>query len=317
MMEQDDVVRCRFVDIAVTYTADEFHGIYRGRKQHDEDFEDVLNRAEAVGCSRVVLTTMTLQGAKQNLEVCKRFPDTCCMTLGIHPYHAADLDDDTTSLEELVSFGKSIAASDETQKYLVAFGEIGLDYVHLDRASKEVQQRAFVHQLEAAAMFDLPLFLHVRDSYDDFVQLIKPYISTGPRRGVVHSFAGTKDEMLGLLELGFDISVNGVSFKTEEQLEMVRAIPLDRLHLETDAPWCAIPTAGPAAGYVRDAPALRPSHKKDKFVKGDMVKGRNESCVIDRVARIVAGVKGVAVSEVAEAAWRNSVALFGLDGRTN
>ncbi|OQU98991.1 hypothetical protein CLAIMM_04698 isoform 1 [Cladophialophora immunda] len=296
----------------LTYTANEFQGIYRGKKQHDEDFEQVLERAEAAGCAKVVLTTMSLKGAHQNLAVCHRFPGTCYMTLGVHPYHASELYDGTSSLEELSSLGRSLLDQTVGEGPLVAFGEIGLDYFYLDRAAKGVQRRAFVEQLELATAFDLPLFLHVRDSYDDFVDIVRPFLPRLPRRGVVHSFAGTKEEMLGLVELGFDVSVNGVSFRAEAQLGMVRAIPLDRLQLETDAPWCEIPAAGPAADYLKDAPPLPLSRKPSKFVKGDMVKGRNESCVIERVARVVAGVKGVSLTEVVDAAWRNSVTMFGL-----
>lgn len=294
----------------MTYTANEFQGIYRGKKQHDEDFDEVIKRAEAVGCSKLMLTTMTMQGAKQNLEVCNRWPNTCYMTLGVHPYHAAELYDGTTSPGELVRFGKSLSAMKDSP--LVAFGEIGLDYFYLERSGKEVQQRAFLDQLDVAITFDLPLFLHVRDSYQDFVDLIKPYVPKLTRGGIVHSFAGTKEEMLGLVKLGFDISVNGVSFKTAEHLEMVQAIPLDKLQLETDAPWCEIPGSGPAMEHLKDASPLPPSRKPAKFVKGDMVKGRNESCVIERIARVVAGVKGIPLADVVTAAWRNSVNMFGL-----
>lgn len=298
------------VQIAVTYTASQFHGVYRGKKYHDEDFDDVLARAEAVGCTKVILTTMNLEGARRNLEVCRRNPTRCYMTLGVHPYHAAELYNELSPLEELVALGNALMA--EREGPLVAFGEIGLDYFYLSRASKEIQQKSFVDQLEMATHFDLPLFLHVRDSYHDFVSLIKPFLPRLKRGGIVHSFAGTKDEMLGLVKLGFDISVNGTSFKDKEQLEMVRAIPLDRLQLETDAPWCEIPASGPAKEYLKDAPPLPPSQKHGSFVKGQMVKARNESCVIERVARVVAGIQGVSLTEVVEAAWRNSIKMFGL-----
>ena len=304
------------LQIAVTYTADQFHGIYRGKKYHDEDFDDVVLRAEAVGCSKLILTTMTLEGARQNHEVCKRHPGRCYMTLGIHPYHAAELYAESSRIEDLVAFGRTLLAEEDHP--LVAFGEIGLDYFYLNKASKELQHRAFLDQLEVATtaeFADLPLFLHCRDAYEDFVMLIKPFLPKLKQKrspGIVHSFAGTKDEMLGLVELGFDISVNGVSFKTEDQLDMVRAIPLDRLQLETDAPWCEIPTSGPATAFLKDAPPLPQNKKHGGFVRGLMVKGRNESCVIDRVARIVAGVKGGPLDEVVDAAWRNSVRMFGL-----
>jgi TatD DNase family protein len=245
-----------------------------------------------------------------NMDACKRYPDKCYMTLGVHPYHASELYTDANGLEELAILAKSLLV--ERPSPLVAFGEIGLDYFYLNRASKEDQQKAFLDQLEIATQFELPLFLHIRDSYADFVSLIKPFLPRLKKPGIVHSFAGTKDEMLSLVEMGFDISIKGISFKTQDQLEMVREIPLDRLQLETDAPWCEIPTSGSVLEFLKDASPLPPSRKYSSFRSGDMVEGRNESCVIERVARFVAGLKGISLDEVADNAWKDSVSMFGL-----
>jgi len=119
--------------------------------------------------------------------------------------------------------------------------------------------------------------------------------------------------MRDLVSLGLEISVNGVSFKTEEQLSMVRDIPLEKLQLETDAPWCEIPSTGPVVSYLRDARPLCEARPHKKFVLGQAVKGRNESSTMERVAMVVAGVKGIGVEEVAHAAWNNSVRMFGLN----
>lgn len=162
--------------------------------------------------------------------------------------------------------------------------------------------------------WDLPLFLHCRAAFEDFVEIITPYLGRLPRRGLVHSFVGSKEQMERLVELGFDVSVNGFSFQTQESLEMVAAIPLERLQIETDAPWGEIKsTAEVAKRYLVNAPPSPASKKKDKWDVGCMVKERNESCGIVRVAYIVAGLKGISVEEVTEAAWRNSVAMFGLE----
>lgn len=119
---------------------------------------------------------------------------------------------------------------------LAASGEIGLDYEYLDRADKQTQQRAFRDQLDLALQVQLPLFLHVRSFCSDFIEIIKPYLLRLPCGVLVHSFAGSRNEMLQLVDLGLGISVKGVCFRTEEQLEMIRHIPLNRLQLETDAP---------------------------------------------------------------------------------
>ncbi len=253
---------------------------------------------------------MTLNGAHENLQICKEYPGTCYMTLGVHPYHASEFYQDGDQVTELSTFGRQLLAANE--KCFVAFGEIGLDYDNLHRADKESQHRAFRDQLDIAVEFQLPLFLHVRAACDDFISIISPYLPKLENVGVVHSFAGTKEEMLRLVDLGFHISVNGVSFLTDDLLDMVKHIPLTHLQLETDAPWCEISTKSPAMKYLADAGPLPPSKKHGKFLEGQMVKGRNESCTIDRVARVVAGVKGLSLEEIAEVAWRNSVEMFKL-----
>ncbi|KAJ0416414.1 hypothetical protein BJY00DRAFT_326328 [Aspergillus carlsbadensis] len=307
------------VDVAVTYTADQFQGIYRGKQYHAPDFAEVIKRAHDYNCTKMMLTTMTLPGAYQNREACRKHPDTCTMTLGVHPYHVGGIyaeDSGAESgrasyLQRLKQFGQDLLK--ETRSPLVAFGEIGLDYARLELADKETQQRAFREQLDLAVEFQLPLFLHARDACADFISILTPYLPKLPRGGLVHSFAGTKAEMLQLVALGLDISVNGVCFRTDEQLEMVRAVPLERLQLETDAPWCeVVGDDARIAGFLEGVKAMPGSRKHGKFVSGQMVKGRNESCTIELVARVVAGLMGVEVEEVARAAWGNSVRMFGL-----
>jgi TatD DNase family protein len=245
------------------------------------------------------------------------------MTLGVHPYHVNDIYTEEPELvsesgsgsgsylQRLKQFGQDLLK--ETPSPLVAFGEIGLDYARLELADKETQQHAFRDQLDLAVEFQLPLFLHARDACEDFISILTPYLPKLPRGGLVHSFAGTKSEMLQLVALGLDISVNGVCFRTDEQLEMVRAIPLERLQLETDAPWCEVVVEDVRiSGFLDGVRAMPGSRKHGKFVSGQMVKGRNESCTIELVARAVAGLMGVEVGEVARAAWENSVRMFGL-----
>ncbi|PYH88526.1 hypothetical protein BO71DRAFT_454019 [Aspergillus ellipticus CBS 707.79] len=301
------------VGVAVTYTADQFQGIYRGKQYHAPDFGEVIARAHARNCHKMVLTTMTLPGAYQNLEVARQYPDTCTMTLGVHPYHAAEIYAEEGYLSKLREFGLKLRAEEKSP--LVAFGEIGLDYVYLERADEETQQRAFREQLDVAVEMQLPLFLHVREACEDFVDIIGPYLARLPRGGLVHSFAGTREEMLRLVGMGFEVSVNGVAFREEEGLRMVRDIPLDRLQLETDAPWCELLVEDRIAPFLQGARDLPPARKHGRFARGQMVKGRNESCTIERVAMAVAGLKGVSLQEVAEAAWGNSVRMFGLEGR--
>ena len=183
----------------------------------------------------------------------------------------------------------------------------------------------------------LPLFLHSRAAASDFARLLKPHLPKlkQPKAGLVHSFTGTVEEMRELVELGLDIGVNGCSLKTEENLAVVKEITLDRLQIETDGPWCEIRPSHASAKFLKpqeaaqgkdgesmarwegDSSGNRPPEmpkavKKEKWVKGSMIKGRNEPCTIPLVAHVVAGVKGINVEEVASAAWKNSINMFGL-----
>ncbi|KAK2015167.1 TatD family hydrolase [Colletotrichum eremochloae] len=309
--------------VAVTATAKDFAGFYRGKQYHQPDFDAVLDRALAAGVEKVMLTGMSLSDAATNVAIAKSRPaGSCFVTVGIHPYHATEPDAEEDGGED-GHFKKLAQAvrdaleptAEGSPSVLAAFGELGLDYDRLNHASKEAQIRTFRRQLDlfVKEQFDLPLFLHCRAAFDDFADVIGPYLSKLPRRGLVHSFVGTSTQMKTLVEMGFDVSVNGFSFQDRASLDMVREVPLERLQIETDAPWGEIPAGSELAKrYLANAPGLPPSKKKDKFEMGLMVKGRNESCMMERVAYVVAGLKGLSVEEVADVAWKNSVNMFRL-----
>lgn len=230
------------------------------------------------------------------------------------------------------------------QRGLVAFGEFGLDYDRLHYCSKKVQLHSFAVQLKLAASLNpqLPLFLHSRAAHEDFVSLLKSTfggkLERLQRGGVVHSFTGTVEEAKELADLGLYIGVNGCSLKTAENCAVVKAIPLDRLMLETDGPWCEIRPSHEGSKYLTqdkpdgqdvkadEQPGSKKSKKqspapqrrfkvvkKEKWEEGAMVKGRNEPCTIEKVAKVVAGIKGVPVEVVCNAAWENTTKVYGLE----
>ncbi|KAK7192939.1 hypothetical protein DPSP01_005148 [Paraphaeosphaeria sporulosa] len=309
----------QYADVAVTATAKDFAGVYRNKQYHAPDFPAVLDRSLAANVKKVVLTGMSPSDAQFNADIARSRPDQCSITVGVHPYHAAEpYADGSDGSAYFACMASTIAELREGSATLVsAFGELGLDYDHLEWASKDVQIQCFKDQLDlfVRGNYDLPLFLHCRAAFDDFVAVIEPYLARLPRRGLVHSFVGSSAQMAKLTDMGFDVSVNGFSFKDRESLEMVAALPLERLQLETDAPWGAIqPSSEVAKRYLVHAPPLPSSKKRDKFQMGMMVKERNESCAISQVAFVVAGVKGLSVDEVAEAAWHNSTTMFRMGG---
>ena len=145
------------------------------------------------------------------------------------PAALAAADAYTAALDALIAANRDVVA---------AVGECGLDYDRTEFCPGPVQRRHLPRQLALARKHDLPLFLHMRAAAADFADILRPELATLPRGGVVHSFTGTAAEMRELVSLGLYIGVNGCSLKTPENLAAVAAVPLERLLLETDAPWC-------------------------------------------------------------------------------
>lgn len=224
-----------------------------------------------------------------------------------------------------------LAQESKKTDHAVAFGEIGLDYDRLFLTSKSQQLKYFEWQLEVAIKVQLPLFLHSRAASEDFERLLRPKLPLLPKSGLVHSFTGTIDEMKRLVDMGLDIGVNGCSLKSDENLAVVKEIPLDRLQIETDGPWvsflliysikssttltntaqCEMRASHASAAYLQNGPFLPKSVKKEKFEKGLMVKGRNEPVSLPRVAHVVAQVKGLPVEEICRA-YVSGLSIFHL-----
>lgn len=271
--------------------------------------------------------------------------------------HAAGRDAYVAALEALIrthSHAPSQQSRAGGKNKVAAVGECGLDYDRLHFSSADTQKAAFEAQLRLAARVQLPLFLHSRAAHKDFVSAIRPHLplletAVGGPVGVVHSFDGSVEEMDELLGLGLYIGLNGCSLKTEENLQVARAVPLDRLMLETDAPWCELRPSHASATVLdpfraKFAPAKLPQKqkgkepaatapsapapseeeramyeayfpaqvKKDKWVPGSSVKSRNEPSAIGQVALVIAGLKGVPVDEVAQQATHNARQVFRL-----
>ena len=135
---------------------------------------------------------------------------------------------------------RELALESKKAGLAVAFGEIGLDYDRLFLSGKEQQLKYFELQLDLAVELQMPLFLHSRAASEDFENLLAARLPRLPKKGLVHSFTGTPEEMKRLVDLGLDVGVNGCSLKTEENLAVVKEIPLERIQIETDGPWVCI-----------------------------------------------------------------------------
>jgi TatD DNase family protein len=250
---------------------------------------------------KMMVTGSDLEESKKAVELAEAYPGLCYATVGVHPCSAKSFETYPEGPDALLSELKRLAQASRDAGTATAFGEIGLDYDRLHYCDKETQQAYFKKQIDLAVDLQMPLFLHSRAAAEDFASLLQARLTDLPKRGVVHSFTGSLEEMQHLVTLGFDIGINGCSMKTEENIAVVMAVPLERIQIETDGPWCEMRPSHASANYLEDAPPLPKAVKKEKWSAEFMVKGRNEPCAIVRVAHAVAEIKGVSVEEVCNA----------------
>jgi TatD DNase family protein len=248
-----------------------------------------------------MVTGSDLEESRNAVKLAEEYPGLCYATVGVHPCQSKSFEKYPDGPEALLEELRRLAKEQSVKRRVVAFGEIGLDYDRLHFCDAETQRVWFERQLDVAVELGLPLFLHSRAAADDFARILSARLDRLPKRGVVHSFTGTLEEMQQIIDLGFDVGINGCSLKTEENLAVVKELPLERLQFETDGPWCEMRPSQASARFTKDAPPLPRSVKKEKWEVGLMVKGRNEPCAIGNVAYAVAGVKGVGVEVVCEA----------------
>ncbi|PAA65177.1 hypothetical protein BOX15_Mlig018203g1, partial [Macrostomum lignano] len=304
----------RFIDIGANLTDPVFRGVYRGRQLHQDDFDAVLRRANEVGVERIIVTGGSLSESKAALHLCRdqltaggdrQVRLTC--TVGCHPTRSSEMESDPAgylnSLRQLVEANRDLVS---------AVAETGLDYDREHFAPREVQMRHFRSQVSLACQLRLPLFLHCRASHAEFRAVLSEFANQLPSPpGVVHTFDGSAKDAAELLAMGFYLGLNGCSLKTADNLRVVSGLPLDRLLLETDAPWCEVKPSH--AGHSHVTPSSRfESRKAERWSPGCMVKGRNEPACILQVLQVVAATLGQPAEKVASAAFANTCRLFGL-----
>ncbi|KAG2154672.1 hypothetical protein DEU56DRAFT_769703 [Suillus clintonianus] len=311
----------RFIDIGVNLTDVVFHGIHHGKKRHEDDFEAVLDRSRLAGVQSMIITGGSLRESKTALSLAAQHGFFA--TVGCHPTRSKEFDEYPGGPEAyLQALDSLISANLHGQGRVVAIGECGLDYDRTHFAPEDVQRRHFRSQLFLAKKYKLPLFLHCRAAHKDFVNILRDegFGEDGERKGVVHSFTGSVEEVVELMDMGFHISVNGCSLKTEQNLLAAKAIRPDKLLLETDAPWCSMTSTHASKTLLDTLPASLKSKyfpsgtKLPSFMMGKPVKGRNEPSAIGGVAWVIHKLnEGVPFEKVTEKVYKNTVQLFGLD----
>lgn len=240
-----------------------------------DDFKDdvaaVIARATEVGVENIVTVGCTVASSHVSWKMTATHPSLFC-TAGIHP-HEADKFDDTTWHELEMLWRKP---------RVVGVGETGLDYYY-NFSARDRQQMLFRRQLEAAGEVALPIVIHVRDAFDDAFRLIEDV--TLPSGGILHCFTGGPSECERALALGLHISLSGIAtFPKATQIHAaIPLIPLDKILIETDAPYLApIPHRGK----------------------------RNEPAYLRHTAERVATLRGVSLDELCRVTYKNTRTLF-------
>jgi TatD DNase family protein len=237
------------------------------------DRDEVIARAGETGLVRVITIGTTAASSRDAVAIAAAHP-LVHAAVGIQPnYVSQAAPDDWAEIEELAAKPK-----------VVAIGETGLDR-YWDYAPFDLQTEYFARHLDLARRRNLPFVVHCREAEKDVVAQLTAAAAAGPLRGVMHSFAGDEQTALACVELGLYISFAGmVTFKKNDALRAVAAkIPLDRLLIETDAPY------------------LAPAPFRGK---------RNEPAYVRHTAELLATVRGMTPDEIGELTTKNARQLF-------
>jgi TatD DNase family protein len=239
---------------------------------------DVVREAELAGLTALITVGTDLASIEPVQAISARFANVY-HTVGVHPHDVSALkDEDLTKIEDAAKNPKCRA-----------IGEIGLDYYY-EHSPKELQRRRLEQQLDLARRIGLPVVIHAREAESDLLEALTRYaksIPAGRVPGIIHCFTGTYPFGKACLDLGFYISFSGIlTFKNAEDLRSIaRALPLDRLLVETDSPYLApIPYRGKKC----------------------------EPSMVVHIAMKLAEVRGVSLAEVAQATTANAKRAFGI-----
>jgi len=193
---------------------------------YELDSDEVLRTANDAGVEKVLCVGCTLKDSIDGVNFAQG-REHVWAAIGLHPHEASEYIRDSHALQQFRQLAD--------RPKVVAIGETGLDYFY-NHAPKEDQKHMLRFQLSLAQEFSLPVIFHVREAFDDFFPI---YDEFSGLQGVVHSFTGTMQELDKILHRGLYIGLNGIMTFTQDkkQLEMAASVPLERLLLETDAPF--------------------------------------------------------------------------------
>jgi TatD DNase family protein len=238
-----------------------------------EDLDGVVERARAAGVERMITIGTKMSKAGGVVGIAEQYDDVF-FTVGTHPHEAAG--EDAEDFDAMRAFAR--------HPKCVGIGEAGLDY-HYNNAPRDVAQRVFRGHIALARELDLPLVIHARDADDDMAAILSDEMGQGRFSALLHCFTSSRQLAETALDLGLSISFSGVvTFKKSEGLRAIaRDVPLDRILVETDAPY------------------LAPTPHRGR---------RNEPAFVVATAAVVAEARGITPEALAEATHANTHAIF-------
>lgn len=248
--------------------------VHLNADQYDEDLQEVIDRALEEGIDRMFVVGFDTNTIERTMKLIDQY-DFIYGIIGWHPVDAIDCSEERLQwIEELSKHPK-----------IIGIGEMGLDY-HWDKSPKDIQKEVFRKQIALAKRVQLPIIIHNREATQDCVDILKEE-NASEVGGIMHSFSGSNEIADEILKMNFYISLGGpVTFKNAKQpKEVAQHIPLDRLLVETDAPY------------------LSPHPYRGK---------RNEPARVKLVAEQIAELRGISYEEVCKATTENAERLFKL-----
>lgn len=228
-------------------------GVNLTNKRFDKDRTELLVRAKKKGVEQMLITGTNIDESKKALALCQfyqqQFPNRLFSTAGVHPHDADGVSDDY--IAELTRLAE--------QPQIKAIGECGLDF-NRNFSAPEQQLTVFQAQIELAAELNMPLFLHQRDAFEPWFNKLKPYVEHVPAM-IAHCFTGNKHELEQCLSVGMYIGITGWlcdERRGQSLQDIVSIIPLNRLLIETDAPYLTPRTIKPKPKSSRNEPSYLP-----------------------------------------------------------
>lgn len=242
-------------------------------KDFDADRQEVLGRARAAKVAMMLTISTKITEAAEIIALAEAHDELAC-SIGIHPHEAGA--QPQTSAAQLVELAR--------HPKVIGIGETGLDYYY-EHSPREAQQKNFRAHIEAARLSGLPLIVHARDADEDTADIMEDEMGKGAYPALIHCFTAGPELARRALDMGCYISISGIAtFNSAKQLrQTIETIPLERLLIETDAPF------------------LAPVPHRGK---------RNEPSFVADTAAALAALKGVSVEQLAQATSDNFFTLF-------